>query len=146
MQMQLPFIAMTAPQTSSQAIFKQQWQQAISHLSKSTRNSIIADVIDFQLTGRIPISMSKMRRALFNSFILEIDPNADISVSPLQNSMDEQTVAENETPAAIETVKASKISRMIRCSADLSTTRQAMAVLSTTKSQNSQYRSARCAT
>lgn len=107
MRMQLSFIAMTAPHTSSQAIFKQQWQQAISHLSKSTRNSIIADVIDFQLTGRIPISMSKMRRALFNSFILEIDPNADISVSPLQNSMDD--VAENETPAAIETVKASKI-------------------------------------
>ncbi len=100
---------MTTQSTSSQAIFKQQWQQAISHLSESMRRSIIADVIDFQLNGHIPSKMSKMRRALFNSFVLEFDPNADISVPPPKNSMDENT-AESESTVIEADGAASKCS------------------------------------
>ncbi len=53
--------------------------QAISHLSQSMQNRIIADVTRFQLTGEIPEKLPPMRRALFISLILQLDPDADLS-------------------------------------------------------------------
>lgn len=53
--------------------------QAISHLSQSMQNRIIADVTRYQLTGEIPEKMPPMRRALFISLILQLDPDADLS-------------------------------------------------------------------
>lgn len=76
--------------------------QAISHLSQSMQNRIIADVTRYQLTGEIPEKMPPMRRALFISLILQLDPDADLSglaethpVSDASDDTDKTTVAEN---------------------------------------------------
>lgn len=53
--------------------------QAIRHLSKRMQDRIIADITRYQLTGEIPDKLSPMRRALFISLILQLDPGADIS-------------------------------------------------------------------
>ena len=84
----------TTQQIPPEATFRQRWLQAISHLSAATRKAIIADVVEYQLTGIIPVKISKMRRALFNSFILEIAPDADISVPEPQDCMAEASESE----------------------------------------------------
>lgn len=53
--------------------------RAISHLSRSMQDRIIADVTRYQLTGEIPDKMPPMRRAVFNSLILMLNPEAPIN-------------------------------------------------------------------
>ena len=60
------------------ATFREDWLKAIAHLSRRMQDRIIADVTRWQLTGEVPEKMSAMRRALFNTFILQIDPNAKL--------------------------------------------------------------------
>ena len=52
--------------------------RAIGHLSKNMQNRIIGDITRYQLTGEIPEKMPPMRRALFYSLILMLNPEADI--------------------------------------------------------------------
>lgn len=56
--------------------FTSDWLKAIAHLSRTMQDRIIADVTRWQLTGEIPEKMSAMRRALFYSIILQINPEA----------------------------------------------------------------------
>ena len=58
--------------------FRDDWLKAMAHLSRRMQDRIIADVTRWQLTGEIPEKMSAMRRALFNTFILQIDPAAKL--------------------------------------------------------------------
>jgi len=58
--------------------FTSDWLKAIAHLSRTMQDRIIADVTRWQLTGEIPEKMSAMRRALFYSIILQIDPEASL--------------------------------------------------------------------
>ena len=60
------------------ATFRDDWLKAIAHLSRRMQDRIIADVTRWQLTGENPEKMSAMRRALFYTFILQIDPTANI--------------------------------------------------------------------
>lgn len=53
--------------------------RAIRHLSKPMQDRIIADITRYQLTGELPDKLPPMRRALFISLILQLDPGADIS-------------------------------------------------------------------
>jgi len=43
------------------------------------QDRIIADITRYQLTGELPDKLPPMRRALFISLILQLDPGADIS-------------------------------------------------------------------
>ena len=52
--------------------------RAIAHLSKPMQNRIIADVTRYQLTGEIPEKLPPMRKALFISLILMLNPEADL--------------------------------------------------------------------
>ena len=61
-----------------ESIFRDDWLKAIAHLSRRMQDRIIADVTRWQLTREIPEKMSAMRRALFYTFILQIDPAANI--------------------------------------------------------------------
>lgn len=58
--------------------FSQSCLKAISHLSKNMQNRIIGDVTRFMLTGEIPEKLPPMRKALFISLILQLDPEADL--------------------------------------------------------------------
>jgi len=59
--------------------FSIKWLRAMAHMSRRMQDRIIADVTRWQLTGEIPEKMSAMRRALFNTFILELDPEANLA-------------------------------------------------------------------
>ena len=52
--------------------------RAIAHLSKPMQDRIIADVTRFMLTGEIPEKLPSMRKALFISLVLQLDPEADL--------------------------------------------------------------------
>ncbi len=55
--------------------------RAIQHLSVNMQNRIIADVTRYQLTGELPENMPPMRRALVMSLILQLNSDADSSMS-----------------------------------------------------------------
>ncbi len=81
------------------ATFSIKWLRAIAHLSRRMQDRIIADVTRWQLTGEIPEKMSAMRRALFNSFVLELDPEADLELPKPSQPKTEQKETQQNKPS-----------------------------------------------
>ena len=76
--------------------FSADWLKAIAHLSRNMQDRIIADVTRWQLTGEMPEKMSAMRRALFYSIILQIDPAA---IDHIKEAEDTEKAANTDTSA-----------------------------------------------
>ncbi len=89
--------------------FSSDWLKAIAHLSCTMQDCIIADVTRWQLTGEIPDKMSAMRRALFYSIILQIDPQASLE-QPVRNDATSHNEAE-VSPSAQDSKDVSALGR-----------------------------------
>lgn len=74
--------------------------RAISHLSKNMQDRIIGDITRYQLTGEIPEKMPPMRRALFYSLILMLNPEANIDQAADTKSRISVTPDSAQTDAA----------------------------------------------
>ena len=74
--------------------------KAISHLSKTTQDHIIADITRYRLTGEMPEKMSPMRRAVFNSLILLLDSETTDDIKDIKDSNDLNVLKDLKAPKA----------------------------------------------